>query len=58
MSSASSSETSKKKGSKPKSNEEILMGFQKLRSEQRFLSNKLSEMELELHEHKLVDLTK
>lgn len=49
------SETSKKnKTSKPKTNEEILLGFQKLRGEQRFLSIKLNELELELHEHRLV----
>lgn len=58
MSSSSSSDASKKRGTKPKTNEEILVGFQKLRSEQRYLSNKLSEMELELHEHKLVTATK
>lgn len=51
----SNNESSKKgKNSKPKTNEEILLGFQKLRGEQRFLTNKLNELELELHEHRLV----
>ena len=50
----SNNEPAKKgKSSKPKTSEEILMGFQKLRSEQRFLTTKLSEMELELQEHRL-----
>ena len=35
-----------------KSNEEIVQGFQKLRSEQRQLVNKLSELEQDLNEHK------
>nr|CAD7258901.1 unnamed protein product [Timema shepardi] len=42
------------KKSKPKSNEEIFNGFQVLRAEQRHMANKLSEMEVELHEHKVV----
>ncbi|XP_063243133.1 prefoldin subunit 2 [Bacillus rossius redtenbacheri] len=42
-----------KKG-KTKSNEEILEGFQTLRAEQRHMVNKLSEMEMELLEHKMV----
>ncbi|XP_012258371.1 prefoldin subunit 2 [Athalia rosae] len=37
-----------------KSNEEIFAGFQTLRSEQRVMASKLSEMELELNEHKIV----
>lgn len=35
-----------------KSNEEIVQGFQRLRSEQRQLANKLSELEMDLNEHK------
>lgn len=35
-----------------KSNEEIFAGFQSLRNEQRVMANKLSEMEMELNEHK------
>lgn len=35
-----------------KSDEEILSEFQTLRNEQRMMANKLSEMELELNEHK------
>nr|CAG4649869.1 EOG090X0L97 [Scapholeberis mucronata]SVE94027.1 EOG090X0L97 [Scapholeberis mucronata] len=37
-----------------KANEEIIQGFQRLRTEQRQLANKLSELELDLNEHKLV----
>nr|CAG4642229.1 EOG090X0L97 [Eurycercus lamellatus] len=37
-----------------KSNEEIVQGFQRLRTEQRQLANKLSELEMDLNEHKLV----
>nr|CAG4650664.1 EOG090X0L97 [Sida crystallina] len=37
-----------------KSNEEIIQGFQKLRAEQRQLVSKLSELEIDLNEHKLV----
>lgn len=49
----SSSDTSKKgKTSKGKSNEEVLAGFQKLRNEQRHLSIKINELELDLHEHR------
>ncbi|XP_053971352.1 prefoldin subunit 2-like [Hylaeus anthracinus] len=40
------------KGSK--SNAEILSEFQILRNEQRTMANKLSEMEIELNEHKIV----
>ncbi|XP_015609331.1 prefoldin subunit 2 [Cephus cinctus] len=36
------------------SNEEIFAGFQTLRNEQRMMANKLSEMEMELNEHKIV----
>lgn len=35
-----------------KSNEEIFAGFQSLRNEQKLMANKLSEMEMELNEHK------
>ncbi|KYN16917.1 PREDICTED: probable prefoldin subunit 2 [Trachymyrmex cornetzi] len=37
-----------------KTAEEILTEFQSLRNEQRMLANKLSEMEMELNEHKIV----
>ncbi|XP_033212723.1 prefoldin subunit 2 [Belonocnema kinseyi] len=37
-----------------KSNEEIFAGFQTLRNEQRIMASKLSEMEMELNEHKIV----
>ncbi|KAK9299793.1 hypothetical protein QLX08_007293 [Tetragonisca angustula] len=37
-----------------KSTTEILSEFQMLRSEQRAMANKLSEMEMELNEHKIV----
>ncbi|CAK9818936.1 Prefoldin subunit 2 [Anthophora plagiata] len=37
-----------------KSNAEILSEFQMLRNEQRAMANKLSEMEMELNEHKIV----
>lgn len=39
------------KGSK-KSNEEVFQGFQNLRAEQRQLANKISELEMDLNEHK------
>lgn len=42
----------KKVKGKGKSPDEILEGFQALRGEQRHLATKISEMELELHEHK------
>lgn len=35
-----------------KSNEEVFAGFQTLRSEQRQLANKISELEMDLNEHK------
>ncbi|GLG93138.1 hypothetical protein R5R35_012749 [Gryllus longicercus] len=44
----------KKQKSKGKSSEEIVNGFQALRAEQRNMASKLSELEVELHEHKLV----
>ncbi|CAB3246748.1 unnamed protein product [Arctia plantaginis] len=37
-----------------KSNEEVFAGFQTLRSEQRQLANKISELEMDLNEHKIV----
>nr|CAG4638878.1 EOG090X0L97 [Cyclestheria hislopi] len=37
-----------------KSGEDIIQGFQKLRTEQRQLASKLSELEMDLNEHKLV----
>ncbi|CAG9825110.1 unnamed protein product [Phaedon cochleariae] len=43
-----------KKSEKEPSPEEILNGFQTLRAEQRTLSGKLSEFELDLNEHKMV----
>ncbi|CAG9787579.1 unnamed protein product [Diatraea saccharalis] len=42
------------KGGKTKSSEEIFAGFQTLRSEQRQLANKISELEMDLNEHKIV----
>ncbi|XP_028154384.1 prefoldin subunit 2 [Diabrotica virgifera virgifera] len=45
---------SKKKSDKGPTPEEILTGFQNLRAEQRALSGKLSEFELDLNEHKMV----
>lgn len=48
---------SEKKSSKKKNNEEILVEFQTLRNEQRVLANKLSEMEMELNEHKYESTT-
>ncbi|CAH2109279.1 unnamed protein product [Euphydryas editha] len=41
------------KSGKPKSSE-IFAGFQNLRSEQRQLANKISELEMDLNEHKIV----
>ncbi|XP_059057497.1 prefoldin subunit 2 [Achroia grisella] len=41
-------------GSKGKSNEEIAAGLQALRTEQRQLANKISELEMDLNEHKTV----
>ncbi|KAM3955693.1 prefoldin 2 [Aphomia sociella] len=42
------------KGGKGKSNEEIYAGLQTLRTEQRQLANKISELEMDLNEHKTV----
>ncbi|OXU22090.1 prefoldin subunit 2 [Nasonia vitripennis] len=49
----------KKAAAKPvlkngKTNEEIYAGFQTLRNEQRVMANKLTEMEAELNEHRIV----
>lgn len=44
--------SSTSKAGKPKTNEEIFAGFQNLRSEQRQLANKISELEMDLNEHK------
>ncbi|XP_047990667.1 prefoldin subunit 2 [Leguminivora glycinivorella] len=41
------------KGGK-KSSEEVFTGFQTLRAEQRQLANKISELEMDLNEHKIV----
>lgn len=42
------------KNPKAKSSEEIFSGFQTLRAEQRQLANKISELEMDLNEHKYV----
>ncbi|XP_056632132.1 prefoldin subunit 2 [Diorhabda sublineata] len=44
----------KKKSDKGLTPEEILAGFQNLRAEQRALSGKLSEFEVDLNEHRMV----
>lgn len=44
--------TAKAPSKREKTAEEILTEFQSLRNEQRMLANKLSEMEMELNEHK------
>ncbi|XP_057672890.1 prefoldin subunit 2 [Diorhabda carinulata] len=44
----------KKKSDKGPTPEEILAGFQNLRAEQRALSGKLSEFEVDLNEHRMV----
>lgn len=49
---ASEKKSAKASSKKEKSAEEILSEFQTLRNEQRMLANKLSEMEMELNEHK------
>lgn len=54
MSTSGSDIAKKKAGAKPKTYEEILGGFQRLRTEQRILTQKISEMEIEQQEHKLV----
>ncbi|XP_072755010.1 probable prefoldin subunit 2 [Anoplolepis gracilipes] len=51
---ASEKKSAKTSSKKEKSTEEILVEFQTLRNEQRMLANKLSEMEMELNEHKIV----
>ncbi|XP_029177125.1 prefoldin subunit 2 [Nylanderia fulva] len=51
---ASEKKSTKASSKKEKSAEEILSEFQTLRNEQRMLANKLSEMEMELNEHKIV----
>ncbi|XP_068634004.1 prefoldin subunit 2 [Battus philenor] len=48
---ASSSSTNK---GKAKPADEIFSGFQNLRTEQRQLANKISELEMDLNEHKIV----
>lgn len=40
------------KSGKGKTNEEIFATFQELRTEQRLLANKLSELGMDLNEHK------
>ncbi|CAH1636264.1 unnamed protein product [Spodoptera littoralis] len=42
------------KNPKSKSTEEVFSGFQTLRAEQRQLANKISELEMDLNEHKIV----
>lgn len=49
---ASNSGKQDKKSTKGPSPEDILNGFQTLRAEQRALSGKLSEFELDLNEHR------
>ncbi|XP_051167715.1 prefoldin subunit 2 [Leptopilina boulardi] len=51
MASEKKIKTTTKRG---KSAEEIFAGFQTLRNEQRLMANKLTEMEMELNEHKIV----
>ncbi|KAJ8959274.1 hypothetical protein NQ314_006302 [Rhamnusium bicolor] len=51
---ASNSKKQDKKSEKSLAAEEIVNGFQTLRAEQRALSGKLSEFELDLNEHKMV----
>ncbi|XP_022121604.1 prefoldin subunit 2 [Pieris rapae] len=48
------SKSSSGMGTKSKSNEEVFAGFQTLRNEQRQLANKISELEMDLNEHKIV----
>lgn len=45
---------SKTTKSSKKSSEEVFAGFQNLRAEQRQLANKISELEMDLNEHKIV----
>lgn len=55
---ASDSKKSEKKPSgKPLTKDEVYLGFQALRNEQRALANKLSELEMDLNEHRYVNLT-
>ncbi|XP_014782526.1 prefoldin subunit 2 [Octopus bimaculoides] len=42
------------KSNKPKTNEQIIAGFQELRQQQRALASKISEVEMDLKEHNLV----
>lgn len=49
---ASEKKSTKASSKDTKSNEQILSEFQTLRNEQRMMANKLSEMEMELNEHK------
>lgn len=51
MAAAASSSKSAPKGGK-KTNEEVIAGFQALRAEQRQLATKISELEMDLNEHK------
>ncbi|XP_063980685.1 prefoldin subunit 2 [Diachasmimorpha longicaudata] len=51
---ASDKKTGKSQTKGGKSNEEILAAFQALRNDQRLMASKLSEMEMELNEHKIV----
>ncbi|XP_066585721.1 prefoldin subunit 2 [Prorops nasuta] len=51
MASETKSASSSKGG---KTKEEIFAGFQTLRNEQRLMASKLTEMEMELNEHKIV----
>ncbi|XP_008551540.1 prefoldin subunit 2 [Microplitis demolitor] len=51
---ASDKKPVKSLGKGAKTNEEILAGFQTLRNDQRMMATKLSEMEMELNEHKIV----
>ncbi|EFN77424.1 prefoldin subunit 2 [Harpegnathos saltator] len=51
---ASEKKSTKASSKDAKSNEQILSEFQTLRNEQRMMANKLSEMEMELNEHKIV----
>jgi len=49
---ASEKKPAKTSSKREKTAEEILTEFQSLRNDQRMLANKLSEMEMELNEHK------
>lgn len=54
MSGTGSEAPKKKVEKKPKTNEEIVSGFNKLRTEQRLLSHKITGFEMEQQEHKSV----